>query len=204
MIITAQNIEQIDARLIKIGVAYADIRAELTDHVATALEAQEGNFNEAFEAYMVQNKKQLKRMNRKMFFTSFKTSHVQIVKTIVQPIFLVAFVVVFSLAYLLSIIINLKVLTGAMFFIFCVIGAVTSILSLVRTFSGKYNYSGTLGYGVTTLVLLYSGIYMLGWQHSLNSSLPVLLFYTVTIVASAAMFVTTQKQYKKYRLQYEK
>lgn len=204
MKITLQNIDCIDARLIKMGVAYIDIRAELTDHIATALESKEGNFETVFEDYMTQNKKQLKRMNHKMFFNSFVGSHVQILKAMVKPVFMVAFVVLFAVAYLLSNFVALPTLTRIMFCLFCVVGSVTSILSLVRTFSGKYNYSGVLGYGITTLVLLYLGIYMLGWQQSIASNIPVLLFYTLTVIASVVMFVTSQKQYKRYRLQYEK
>lgn len=200
MELTKQNIEQIEARLIKIGIAYADIRAEITDHVATAIEAKEGSFDTVFEVYMLQNKKQLKQMNRKMFFTSFINSHKEIAKTIVKPVYLTAMALLFAFVYVLSNFMNAEILIKLLFTVFCIIGCVTSILFLVRTFSSKYNYSAALGFGLITLILLYSSIFML---YSGAYTL-VLLFYTFTIVVSIAMFITSEKKYKKYRLHYEK
>jgi len=61
--LTKEDIQFIDNYLIKSGVIYIDIRTEMLDHIATAVEArmQSENdcFYDAFKAYMIENKKSL-------------------------------------------------------------------------------------------------------------------------------------------------
>lgn len=57
--LTQQQIQFIFNYLENSGVEYLDARVEMTDHVASALEAMEGDFYENFKAYMLQNKKDL-------------------------------------------------------------------------------------------------------------------------------------------------
>ncbi|OYQ33294.1 hypothetical protein CHU92_12945 [Flavobacterium cyanobacteriorum] len=59
MKLTPQQIQFIDNYLGNSGMRYLDARAEMTDHVASALEGREGDFYENFKAYMIQNKKDL-------------------------------------------------------------------------------------------------------------------------------------------------
>jgi len=59
--LTEKQIAHIDVALKDIGVAYRDIRREMTDHVATAVEEMEGdNFYANFRQYMQLHKKELK------------------------------------------------------------------------------------------------------------------------------------------------
>lgn len=54
-----EQIQFIDNYLYNSGVRYIDIRSEMTDHVATALETMEGDFGQNFSGYMISNKKEL-------------------------------------------------------------------------------------------------------------------------------------------------
>ena len=67
MKLTKVEIQFIDTYLLKSEVFYVDIRQEMIDHVATAVEAmmaQEGlDFYDAFKAYMVVHKKELLKNN---------------------------------------------------------------------------------------------------------------------------------------------
>ncbi|AWI25056.1 hypothetical protein [Flavobacterium pallidum] len=69
MALTPENIEFIDKYLRNSDVIYADIRSEMTDHIATAIEAEMtetgGEFLILFKDYMVQHKKELMKMNRR-------------------------------------------------------------------------------------------------------------------------------------------
>lgn len=56
MKLTGEQIRFIDTYLKNSGIVYEDIRFEMTDHVATALEAMDGEFYEDFREYMVANK----------------------------------------------------------------------------------------------------------------------------------------------------
>lgn len=62
--LTQEQLRFIDQYLNKSGVRYSDIRFEMTDHVATALEDMEGDFHEDFRKYMVANKSELLASNR--------------------------------------------------------------------------------------------------------------------------------------------
>lgn len=56
MKLTDKEIRFIDTYLNNSGIVYEDIRFEMTDHVATAMEAMEGDFYENFREYMIANK----------------------------------------------------------------------------------------------------------------------------------------------------
>ena len=59
--LTEKQIVHIDVALKDIGVAYRDIRQEMTDHVATSIEEMEGdNFYANFRHYMQLHKRELK------------------------------------------------------------------------------------------------------------------------------------------------
>lgn len=76
--LTTENIRFIDRYLKKSGVEYLDIRIEMTDHVASAIERDlekgiSSNFYNAFKAYMVRNKKNLlKNVNRHRWSVDLK------------------------------------------------------------------------------------------------------------------------------------
>lgn len=59
-----EQIQFIDNYLYNSGVRYIDIRCEMTDHVATALEKMEGDFGQNFSGYMISNKKELLSGNK--------------------------------------------------------------------------------------------------------------------------------------------
>ena len=63
MKLTAKNIKFIDNYLKNSEVIYYDIRMEMLDHVATAVEqkiqAENLDFYDAFKSYMVVNKKEI-------------------------------------------------------------------------------------------------------------------------------------------------
>ncbi|RYJ43900.1 hypothetical protein [Flavobacterium beibuense] len=65
MKLTDSEIKFIDNYLKTSGVEYLDIRYEMTDHVATALEEKEGDFYDEFKGYMVLHKKELLESNNK-------------------------------------------------------------------------------------------------------------------------------------------
>jgi hypothetical protein len=62
--LTITQLRFIDKYLKSSGVRYDDIRCELTDHVATALENMDGDFKDNFNRYMINNKRELLASNR--------------------------------------------------------------------------------------------------------------------------------------------
>ena len=76
MKLTTENIQFIDNYLKNSEVIYYDIRMEMLDHVATAveqkMEAENLDFYEAFKSYMVVNKKGLMKQNERTLKHDFK------------------------------------------------------------------------------------------------------------------------------------
>ena len=62
--LTPLELRTIDEYLEEAGVRYDDIRHEMTDHVATAIENMDGAFKDNFSRYMLYNKKDLLASNR--------------------------------------------------------------------------------------------------------------------------------------------
>ncbi len=79
--LTPENIRFIDNYLIKADVIYLDIRVEMIDHIATALEARMQTENEdfynAFKDYMVEHKAELIERDKKYI----KAIRLQLLKT---------------------------------------------------------------------------------------------------------------------------
>lgn len=63
--LSQEQIKFIDTYLQKSDVVFVDIRAELTDHVASAveekMEAENLDFHDAFKDFMIHNKKEILR-----------------------------------------------------------------------------------------------------------------------------------------------
>jgi len=59
--LTIEQINAIDKALWDIEIRFLDIRIEMTDHAATAIEGMEGNFNANLRKYISENKKELKK-----------------------------------------------------------------------------------------------------------------------------------------------
>lgn len=68
MKLTKENIQFIDTYLINSNVIYVDIRYEMIDHIATAVEEKMNNekidFYDAFKNYMVSNKNEILKINK--------------------------------------------------------------------------------------------------------------------------------------------
>jgi hypothetical protein len=62
--LTPQQLQFIDTYLKNSGVRYDDIRYEMTDHVASAIEEMPGDFRENFCSYMINHKVELKNSNK--------------------------------------------------------------------------------------------------------------------------------------------
>lgn len=98
MKLTPQEIHFIDNYLQKAEVVYVDIRSEMVDHVATAVEVKMNkehlDFYEAFKQYMVYNKKELLK-NKGAWSVYSKTVMVAFLKFTAHPFRLMIGVVLY-------------------------------------------------------------------------------------------------------------
>ena len=57
--LTIEEVRYIDMALLKAGIRYADIRIEMTDHVASVLEEKDGDFHQNFSLYLSHHQTEL-------------------------------------------------------------------------------------------------------------------------------------------------
>jgi hypothetical protein len=97
--LTPEQVRFIDNYLYNSGVVYIDIRYEMTDHVATALEEMEGNFSENFRSYMAAHKAKLLTSNAKFKNAATKRALKLFMVNFIKPQFLCVAATVFLLAF---------------------------------------------------------------------------------------------------------
>ncbi|WP_445721504.1 hypothetical protein [Flavobacterium sp.] len=104
MKLTKENISFIDNYLKNNNVIYFDIRIEMLDHIATALDAKmknEGlNFYDAFKIFMINNKTELMKQNKTDGF-GFNCLP-KFGKFLIQPVQLIVFSSTYLIYYLFS------------------------------------------------------------------------------------------------------
>ena len=102
MSLSSENIQFIDNYLKNSEVIYYDIRMEMLDHVATAveqkMEAEDLDFYDAFKSYMVMNKKGLMEQNEKTLKFNYSVV-VTFLKYCLKLTNLLVFVICFLLFY---------------------------------------------------------------------------------------------------------
>ena len=91
MKLTKDQIQFIDTYLINTNILYIDIRYEMMDHIATAveekMEAENLDFHDAFKNYMVANKSELMNNNKSSKFFSWNEV-IRFLKYLINPIML--------------------------------------------------------------------------------------------------------------------
>ncbi len=89
MKLSKEEIKFIDTYLQKSDVIFVDLRAEMTDHIATAVEEkikkESLSFYDAFKDYMVKNKKELLKSNHKIMFAHYLNAIRYFSRTLYKP-----------------------------------------------------------------------------------------------------------------------
>lgn len=93
--LTTEQINAVDKALWDIEIRFLDIRMEMTDHAATAIEAMEGNFEGNLAKYISDNKKEL----RKNYSQFRMNATVKAIKLLLSNMFTFRFVLIMALAY---------------------------------------------------------------------------------------------------------
>ncbi|MHA3788470.1 hypothetical protein ACX0HA_09695 [Flavobacterium hauense] len=97
--LTADQIQFIDDRLYNLGVEFMDIRYEMVDHIASELEAKEGDFGDNWHEYFIMNRLQLLEQNKKAKRTAVSRAIKQYLDTLKTPMAFIPAGMVFAAAY---------------------------------------------------------------------------------------------------------
>lgn len=96
MKLTQEQINAVDKALWDIEIRFLDIRIEMTDHAATAIEGMEGGFERNLRKYIFENKKELKKN-----YSQFRmNASIKAVKLLFRNMLSFQFMSILAVAYL--------------------------------------------------------------------------------------------------------
>ena len=199
---TLQQIKQIDAALLTIGIMYIDIRLEMTDHIASELECIDGDFDENLTSYITCHKKQLRRQSTKSVMVAWLDSW----KTLVHNLFTFRFVgivgSIFIFLLILYLYVDLDTLMPVLILSVCVTNASFSIRSLIPVFKNRDMYSTGEGLGIANLLVFFPGIIAANFVNDWLTDVGVLLYFTALISVSLALGYTMKSFKGQIKLKY--
>lgn len=200
--LTLQQLQFIDTYLKDSGVQYNDIRYEMTDHVASALENMEGDFDTNFKGYIITHKKDLFKTQRKFIALARRKAVFALVKNLCRPwAVLLTGVITYAGRYAhkfyerADIAYTMQNITHVIFF--------AIILSLLyKLIARKHVYSAVAMAANTLGMIIYIGHPLFRIQRLLRNSDLLFTYHSIIITLGVALMVTTIKLDKKYKLLY--
>lgn len=191
------QIQFIDDYLYNAGVYYIDIRYEMTDHVATALEVMEGTFEQNFFGYMASHKRELLASNKKFKSEAFSRACKAFWDNYKNPKFLACIAVFAFLVFVMANQFGYEEVYGY-FFISHVVVCVAFYVSWVYFWVVKKNR-----YSIVDKLLI------IGWfipilfkiEERIESTLIRLVFITFYSSIIVALFITIASVRRKYKLE---
>ncbi|MFN7044705.1 MAG: hypothetical protein ACK4M1_05875 [Flavobacterium sp.] len=143
MKLTAENIKFIDNYLKNSEVIYYDIRMEMLDHVATAVEqkmqAENLDFYDAFKSYMVVNKKEILKGNKEEGL-HFKEPLKKFGLFAIQPFQIFLAICTFLLVYFFAKIHGLNIYSNYLYLFIIITYLIFGILHFLLTKKKKFYY----------------------------------------------------------------
>ena len=203
MQVTDNQIKFIDQYLENSGVKYLDIRYEMTDHIAAALEEKEGAFYDEFQAYMAKNKTELLSSARKFSKAATLRAFKMLVKGFVKPQFYIVATVLFTVALLLSQRgYNDAVFTGFTILYFLLCGIIFSSYVHMVVINKKPEWSGVNRFHYAAALTVYILFLVVKPQNMFIGDIYLFLYYAV-IISFVIMIITSYLKLRKtYKLRF--
>ena len=201
--LTAQEISFINKYLKNSGVRYLDVRYEMADHVATALEEMEGDFYDNFKEYMVKHKTLLLESNKKFARIAWKNALKQLFENMVSSWGIIIFGVIFCL---LSLIIFFQAEEISNIVLYMIPGIVFLMLVVNWTTSNfskqGESWSGSDKILAVANVLTYVNITLIKPERFIESQIILTVYYSALLTFIIMAYSTHIKLKRKYKLQY--
>ena len=196
--LTKEQIQFIDNYLYNSGVHYVDIRYEMTDHVATAIEGMDGNFGENFSGYMLKNKDGLLKSNRTFRNSAISRSGKLLLVNFVK----LPFIIITGLLFFLAFWLRSKIGYDEVIAWFMILQ-----VSMALVFYCMYIYYWVVSkdrYSVVSRLLIFSYLIPIVFRlEKLIKNYDVLLiYYCAYTIFMTGLALTIIQLYQKYKLQY--
>lgn len=205
MKLTEEQIQLIDNAIIKAGISYIDIRMELTDHIAAALEQKDERFEHHLKGYILKHKSELKKINRRFILIAMGKTCKQLFINVLKPLYIIVAAATCVAGCTLNSFFGRPVTILTLFLIYTLICCLVTNLSgaslINATFNRKKQYSYSSGFSFI-YVLLYYPTMQLFLHEEYFSDIMLVFCFTVAITLSLAMYVTARQFNKRHKLQY--
>lgn len=180
------------------GIEYLDARVEMADHVASALEGMEGDFNENFRQYMLQNKDSLLKQYSTFKKSALKKGLTVLKDNVLSVWFLAAVVFLVLLRYPAAKFYDDETITEA----YLTVSFVPSVI-----LGGYLIYSKVFSKWTFSILDQIFGAFLIAGfiidpVHFLESPLSLAIYYSVGIVFNIATTVSFHKIYQRYNRLY--
>ncbi len=199
MKLTTEQIQAVNKALLRARIAHYDIRLELTDHVASVLEKQEGDFEQNLAAYINDNKKLLRRLNYKFMRTGATKGLKLLFTNLFSWKILLIFACIISLAKFIQLVAAPNDMGIFMFLIFTVCSCIGYYPGIKSIILKVQNFSFSLGIGILPALLLYPNIYM---QKCTTYPDFLIVYYAFMGAFMININFTTRALYHKYTRMY--
>lgn len=203
MNLTKENIEVINATLIKNGVHYIDIRIEIIDHFASELENIDGDFETNF-ALLLENKKEfVKQMQLSFQRLELRNGFQNLIRNVFSKRFLISyFLTVLLIAFLIKNNGSAWILGKFEYIPMILPGPITLIL-LYNTFFSKSKSRDLIGLLSATNLILFSYIFVFLPIIRTASPLTWIPIFSFFILLSFFYYIFYFESKKKYKSKYE-
>jgi hypothetical protein len=196
--LTITQLRFIDKYLKSSGVRYDDIRCELTDHVATALENMDGDFETDFKLYMINNKVDIKNSNRNSKKLAWRRAFHILNKNLVSYTVFIITLIIFLPSYIAASYLNKEDIVNNLHFVMQLTSSVVFFYFLYYKVFSKSNHSVI----DRLLTIVYFGAVILRTDRLIHSNNVLLFYYSFVIAFFIMLIESLWKLRKRYKLQY--
>ncbi|MFP9116905.1 hypothetical protein ACLI08_03855 [Flavobacterium sp. RNTU_13] len=197
--LTTDQLHFIDTYLKNSGVEYVDIRYEMTDHIACALEEQEGDFMENFKRYMAQNKSQLLIQGKAFAWKASRRAVKHFFSILLSWYAALLFLVLSFISYKAVSLYGVKPVGDTMFIVFLVVFLTAVFITIKGRITADRGYS--VAFKALSVPCLFIYVFQIvvnplritspDWLAALVDS-----FYLVFILAVFVNYIVLTKKYK--------
>ncbi|ESU29979.1 hypothetical protein FLJC2902T_04640 [Flavobacterium limnosediminis JC2902] len=202
-----EDISFIDNYLKKEGITYSDIRYEMVDHIASAveekMEVQQASFYYAFKAYMAANKSEIIKNNRKYILLAGYKALSVLFKNFINPVFIFLISLFFLLFYSLAAVFPDFDYQSTFQISHFIVTILLGGTFLYKQFSGKERFSVAdkmLGF-YCFLNYLPNSLFRV--QDKIASLNLLFIYYSVTLSFSIVVYLSYREITKSYKNQYQ-
>jgi hypothetical protein len=197
-LLTPLELRTIDEYLEEAGMRYDDIRHEMVDHVAPALESVDGDFKDNFNLYMINNKRELLASNREFKKLARNKAFGILKRNFLRPQLWAVVLSLFTLSLISG---NYRDIEDMAFNLQITLLIVSSALYLYFWF---YKIISRNNYSVINRLVtyIYSGSIVFRADMLIDNKVALLLYYSFSITFFLFLMQSLYALNKAYKLQY--